>query len=339
MNVHLLPAERSIRKPAENLHMPDSWLFEHEYVKDFKSVSASMLPHVQILPDGIIAGPPSSFVQSFAIPPSGLRRLKVLARAIQQRALSTAVKDVSHGLFVTDEFSNGFFHWICDVLPRLEALAAVDPGEMARTLVVPAMADFPYVLPSLEPFSIGSAYIMKWRERAACEELLVIPPVAPTGNYRPLLMRALRERFRGHFAVPSSTRCIYISREGATRRRIANEEEILPVLERHGFERVMVERLSFAEQVKLLGSACMLVGNHGAGLTNMLWMSSGSRVLELRRFGDRENNCYFSLASALDLPYYYMQCDASNAREATHSADLRVDPEALEGALASLSGR
>jgi capsular polysaccharide biosynthesis protein len=336
----LVSAERCPRRRPENLLGADNGLFDREYVKDFDAVSASMFSHVQILANGFLVGSGSPLPQSFTIPPSGFRKLKIAARTLQHRVLSSCTTRVKQGLFVTDEFSNGFFHWICDVLPRIEALSAAEPQELAgRTLIVPAMADCPYLLPSLQPFPIGAPHILKWRERAACDDLLIVPSIAPTGNYRPSLMRALRERFRDHFGVPAGSRRIYVSREGAARRRIANEKEILPVLERHGFERVIVEKLSFAEQVRLLGSACMLVGNHGAGLTNMLWMSSGSRVLELRRRGDGENNCYFALASALDLPYYYMQCDASNAREATHLADLLVDPKVLESALASLTGR
>ena len=115
-----------------------------------------------------------------------------------------------------------------------------------------------------------------------------------------------------------------------------NEEDILPVLARHGVEKVVLEQLSFAEQVRLLGSASVLVGNHGAGLANMAWMAAGARVLELRRRGDRHNNCYFSLASALDLPYYYLQCDGGSEKQPTHSADLIVDPDQFDRALSAV---
>ena len=70
---------------------------------------------------------------------------------------------------------------------------------------------------------------------------------------------------------------------------------------RHGFERVFLEDLSFEEQVRLVGSASVLAGNHGAGLANMAWMLPETIVLELRLRGDSQNNCYFSLASALEL--------------------------------------
>src|SRR5688500_19312228 len=53
--------------------------------------------------------------------------------------------------------------------------------------------------------------------------------------------------------------------------------------------------LSFEEQVKLLSRARYVVSNHGAGLTNMLFMRDDTKVLELRHRSDYINNCYFIL--------------------------------------------
>jgi capsular polysaccharide biosynthesis protein len=330
----LLPAERCSRRPPENLLFAERGLFEHEYAKDFGAVFGTIVAGVQVLPNGILTGSFSLLSETWAIPPRGLRKMKVAARAIQGRVFSSRVTNVARGLFVTDEFSNGFFHWICDVLPRLEALSQAGREELAAmTLIVPAMAYFPYVLPSLQPFTMQMPRILQWHERVFCEELLIIPPVAPTGNYRPSLMRLLRMRFRRHFAVTSRSKRVYISRRDSAKRNIANEAEILPVLVRHGFECIIAEELPFAEQVRLLGSASHVVSNHGAGLTNILWMSPGSRVLELRRSGDGENNCYFSLASALELSYYYLQCAGTNPGESSHSGNVTADPKALEKVL------
>lgn len=327
-------SERVRRRPPENIAAAEQWLFASEYEKTFGEVRQALLSEVQVLGNGFLVRNLETLSPSFAVSPSGLRRAKVAARMIQHRLAATRVTDVDRGLFITDDFSNGFFHWVCDVLPKLELLCVASAEELAaRTLVVPAMADFPYVRPSLEPYRLGGLKVLGMRERGRCGELLVVPPIAPTGNYRPDLMRALRDRFRKYFGLAAPSRKIFISRSMAPKRRIANEAEILPFLERRGFECVVPEKLSFSEQLKLLGSASILVGNHGAGLTHMAWMAPGSRVLELRRSGDRENNCYYSLASALELPYYYLQCGVVDEREPTRTADFVVDARALDSTL------
>ena len=110
------------------------------------------------------------------------------------------------------------------------------------------------------------------------------------------------------------------------------------MLRDYKFRFVQTEHLSFAEQVRLTAGARYLVSNHGAGLTNMLWMKAGSNILELRHFSDSINNCYFTLASALKLNYFYQSCEPENAAEDPHSANLRVDIQSLKANLELMLG-
>jgi capsular polysaccharide biosynthesis protein len=99
------------------------------------------------------------------------------------------------------------------------------------------------------------------------------------------------------------------------------------------FRVVRTEDHSFAEQVRIASRARYLISNHGAGLTNMLFMNHGANVLELRHTTDRINNCYFTLASALNLKYFYQSCEPQKPGEDAHTADLKVDARALRANL------
>ena len=46
-------------------------------------------------------------------------------------------------------------------------------------------------------------------------------------------------------------------------------------------ENVKLEDLDFAQQVRLFASAVMVIGQHGAGLGNSVWMEPGGTVVEL----------------------------------------------------------
>jgi capsular polysaccharide biosynthesis protein len=286
-----------------------------------------------VLPNGFVLVNKRLLPEAFLGVPRGLRALRAALRVRQYHMLTRKVP-VERALFLTDEFSNGFFHWVGDVLPKLEALGSQEASE--RTLVVPAMADFEYARQSLAPYGLNKVQFLGWSDRAVCRELALVLPVAPTGNFRPLVMSALRSRMRKYFRAGPAQKGLYISRAGSAGRRIVNESEVLPVLQRFGFERVLTERLSFSEQVRLVGSASIVIGNHGAGLTHACWMLPGTNLFELRRQGDQANNCYFSLAAALGMRYHYLTCKTENDRSATHTADILVDIPRLETELVSL---
>jgi capsular polysaccharide biosynthesis protein len=108
---------------------------------------------------------------------------------------------------------------------------------------------------------------------------------------------------------------------------------MLPVLRRFEFEVIRAENCPFPEQVRLARRARYLVSNHGAGLTNMLFMEPGASVLELRHAADAASNCYFALSSQLGLSYFYQTCEPAVPGEHPHTADVSVDVRRLEGNL------
>jgi capsular polysaccharide biosynthesis protein len=78
----------------------------------------------------------------------------------------------------------------------------------------------------------------------------------------------------------------------------------------------------------LISNADVLMGVHGAGLTNMLACKSDCRIIELRGSQDTTNNCFFSLASALELDYYYFMTK-ENPTATDKVGNVDVDPVLL----------
>lgn len=90
---------------------------------------------------------------------------------------------------------------------------------------------------------------------------------------------ALSTISRSHAAKPSNK--IYISREDAPGRKVVNEAEFFPALERHGYKKVSLSGLSLEEQVYLFANASHIIGIHGAGLANLVYCECNTKVLEL----------------------------------------------------------
>lgn len=72
---------------------------------------------------------------------------------------------------------------------------------------------------------------------------------------------------------------IYIIR--TNRRKITNEKEILGTLGKYGFKAVSLESMSLEKQMEVFYSAEIVIGAHGAGLTNLVFCRPGTRVIEL----------------------------------------------------------
>ncbi|HCX74482.1 MAG TPA: hypothetical protein DHU93_02695 [Algoriphagus sp.] len=146
----------------------------------------------------------------------------------------------------------------------------------------------------------------------------------------------LREKIWSNFAFKKATRKIYISRENAAHRKVLNEKEVIKKLKSKGFEIVYFEHLTVREQIEIMMETKILVGLHGAGLVNMLYMPKNGKVLEFRN----ENDCwvlsqsFYSLASFLGHDYYYTDNEATSAQ--TGFADFKIDLEKLDRVLVDL---
>ncbi|HEY9835901.1 MAG TPA: glycosyltransferase family 61 protein, partial [Vampirovibrionales bacterium] len=98
---------------------------------------------------------------------------------------------------------------------------------------------------------------------------------------------------------------IYISRRNASYRRILNEEETIARLSPYGFVPIILESLSFLEQVALFANAKAIIAPHGAGLTNTLFCNPGTQVIEIFS-PDMVSVNYWVVSNITGLDYSYL---------------------------------
>ena len=91
---------------------------------------------------------------------------------------------------------------------------------------------------------------------------------------------------------------VFISRRDATKgSRLSNEATVAQCLSELGFSEYALGRMALDDQVKLFSKAKFVVATHGAGLTNIIYMSGGN-VLEIYT-DDIFREHYFNLWQAL----------------------------------------
>lgn len=159
-----------------------------------------------------------------------------------------------------------------------------------------------------------------------------------TDRFRPELLRPVREAMAPASPAPASRR-IYVSRSKARFRVLKNEEEIWPLFEARGFERVWMEDLSFPEQVQLMSETKILAAPHGAGLTNMMFCPEGAHVMEIASLAFPNPN-FYAIAAAMGHDYSILPAEAVGDVRALEQ-DLLVEPSVVQDALSNidLAGR
>ena len=171
-----------------------------------------------------------------------------------------------------------YFHWVYEAAARLmlveshaelRQLPLVIYGNLAPTQL--AMLDALGIAPDRRLF-------LRDGESLLCGDLYV-PSLVTHGYVIPeAVVRYLRGKFAHLVPAQSRRRRIYISRNRFGKRMLANEAELLPLLEASGFETIYAERLSFPEQMAVFASAEAVFGIDGAALANLFMAPEEAKV-------------------------------------------------------------
>jgi hypothetical protein len=234
-----------------------------------------------------------------------------------------------------------YFHWWTDTLPRL-AVAEAAGIRYYQVIVPQEMED--WQRESLERLDIAADRQEPFGDDHWQVECLLLPSLLGySGMVRPWAVDWLRRRI-GLPKPAVRRRRIYLRREKAGCRRVANEAELLPILEKYKFEFHETQGLSLTEQMKLFSGADCVVSIHGAGLANLLFSQPGVNVVEfMSPLPQYANSCYYSLCAAAGHTYGYIlgehnAADLVEKKRGRWKIDLRVDPEKLRRMLARWYG-
>jgi capsular polysaccharide biosynthesis protein len=289
------------------------------------------LENVTITSEGILFRGGAVMAESFARDENFRRwNRKRGAKRFEQNLKLRPTRKLDSVVWVTDDWSKGYFHWVADVLPRL--VIAADYSESSPVMLPARFRDSQIVGDSLGLLGVTDFDFLADGEAVQVRRMFLPNQSERSGEFDRSVMNEVRRILtRTSAADETPTRRVYISRERAKRRKVANEDEVLRVLGDFGFKKVVAEEMSFPEQIRLFSSVDRLVSVHGAGMANMLFMPAGGRVLELRKNDPRADNCFLNLAAALGHQFHDQTCPAIDDQQAPYTADLIVDTKLLLG--------
>ena len=328
----LLQEKTITRLPPYNLIPEHQKCFAHEYQRTIPDVNLFELQNVNISTEGIV------FKKLRVFAPALLHKSRkkkyglkyLLKNYIKRKRLNLSRREKY--ILAFDEWSNGYFHWICDVLPRL---VAAESYLSDSYFLLPEKYNTPFIRGTLSAFSFKGIQVIPENSYAQAPSLIIPGHTAPTGNYYPEILLKVKEKLLRLCKNNSgSGEKVYISRKKAAYRHIENEEQVIRTAEANGFATIFFEDHTIAEQIVIAASAKYMVGLHGAGLTNILFMNENTAVLELKHAGDKHNLSYYSLAAVQKIKYHYLFCEHDGKN--TRLSNIKVNIDSFQKAIDQL---
>lgn len=206
---------------------------------------------------------------------------------------------------LTTDGYNTYYHWLFDILPRIQLLMKAGIFENIDFFILPKLKH-DFQKSSLSYFNIPNFKIHEIEDNEAVRADDLIVPSLPSelGTVNLWAINFIRDTYLLDSSNLSPHRKIYITRKNASARRLLNESEIIEFLTGLGFEIIEAENLAFVDQVEIFSQASVVVSPHGSGLSNIVFCNKKTKVIDLF-YGDFLVPCYWVISSQLDLDYYY----------------------------------
>ncbi len=248
-------------------------------------------------------------------------------------------------LGVNRAFRN-YYHWMVQSLPAIDwgvrnrrhpnvalALPPLQPWQEATLALLGHAGVARLALDSKSAFAVGprARYAL-----ASAEYSEFLGERMPTIVSR--AAAATFARLRQAVAPEPGSGAIYVARTDAQSRVAVNEAELIAMLTQQGVRIVVPGTLTVAQQIAIFRGAELVIGAHGAGLSNIVGCEPGSHLYELvpRHY---PNVCFNRLAQSCSLNYWGDVFPSEPSSSGPHQRKWHIDLDVVAARLEEIRGR
>jgi hypothetical protein len=178
--------------------------------------------------------------------------------------------------------STNYFHWLYDAVPRLYLLQLSGLFDKVDYFLVPAF-EKKFHREVWQFLGLEGKKIIECKNFIHLQARILL--VSSHIRHRNIVPKWActhhKQIIAGKISSQSTKGLIYIARGDSNIRQVLNEDALIGMLQKYGFQTVLLSRLSFAEQVTLFASAKIIVAAHGAGLANISFCNEGTHLIEI----------------------------------------------------------
>jgi capsular polysaccharide biosynthesis protein len=235
--------------------------------------------------------------------------------------------------YLSNSRVDNYYHWMCLTLPLL--------GVYREHVDVPP--DFYYVGRPLLPWHLESLALLgvpkeKVISESVMADRLVAAIATRRGGVDSSFLRFTHENLGRLVEHGTSEDLVFVSRSTARYRKLVNEDECFDILHRRfGFRRVTTVGQPLVQELNVFANARVIVGTHGAALTNILFAHPRASVLEFLPPG-YSHPAYAEICAFRGLQYAAVRADVARGvrRGRASEEDLHLDIEEVEHVVGSM---
>ena len=239
--------------------------------------------------------------------------------------------------------NNNYFHWMFDILPKLELLKKFEQLDSVDYYYLPHLQKFQKETLSLLKIPLSKCIdSSRYRHIQANSILATTHPwyqsgfiLEETKKLPSWVINWVYECFINHSKKFICNNKIFIDRSESrfNHCQIINNNEVMNCLNNLGFSIYKTGELSISEQIYLFNNAKIIIGAHGAAFTNLVFCKPNTKIIEIiPRAHPNEVNKKISEVKKLD--YIALKTDELKEDEKING-DIKVPIKNLTSLLAN----
>jgi capsular polysaccharide biosynthesis protein len=263
---------------------------------------------------------------------------------------------VKRGIFMGGNGASNYYHWMIEILPKLQFLREMDTAYPGFPLLV---SEGTYRVRSLREglellAKARPVVVLERNKTYAVNELVYVSnpnncpfnlrrgESAQVSDFitRPSSIEYVRDHLMSGLSKSdrSGTERLFLTRRSD--RRKYNQDEILKICADYGFKSVFMDEKSLSEQAELISNAEIIAGPTGAAWTNLIFCRAGAKGLCWMAEESSGFSAFSNLAKAVGVDLRYVTyCSGATSTEDLFMSDYHVDGGKIRAELSALLGQ
>lgn len=208
---------------------------------------------------------------------------------------------------------SNYYHWLFDLLPKIEILFKNDHLKKIDFFYVPTINSF--ILKTLKCYGIKEKQLINSsiQKHIEADEVFTFEHLYfKKGNFHnsfgiipKWIIFFLQKKFIKLKKKISFKKYFFIDRDDSKfeHYKISNQIELKKLLKKNGFDYIQLSKVDWYKQIYIFNNAKTIIGLHGAGLANLVFCKKNTKIFEILIKNHSQINLYKNISKKIKLNY------------------------------------